>query len=714
MRYWDASRIGGWSILVLAGAAGCAGDVPPSGPATTGTLEIITATAGVEMDPDGYTLQLDASDAEAIGTVAIVQHTNVPPGTHTMQLGGLAFNCAVAGDNPRSVTITAGETTRLTFNVTCSSVLRVSTSTTGSSIDPAGYSVLIDGTGRGSIGPSSAILLSELPEGRHEVGLNEIDANCQVDGPNPQTVTITPDASTTAAFLVNCTPAPASAGLLRISTATGGGGDPNGYQVGVDGGPTQPIEVNAVLILINVAPGDHMVQLSGLAPNCAMQSPNLRSVTLAGAGIGEVSFAISCTASTGGLEIRTATTGELPDPDGYIVTVEGAIPQRVGNSATLPLMAITAGAHQVALSDLAPNCAVQGDNPRQVTVTAGVTVAVEFTISCSRTPWMLMASGTTTPLGKVSGSSAANVFAAGDSLECPTISECNRVITILHYNGVKWSAQWRDTSEVRDLWAAPNGEAFALVKDDGQFPEPVLHYDGLAWSTASVQPVTSGREKTEISALWGTSATDVFGVGIIKSFGDFPGFEVRPYIVHYDGAQWPRIEVADQKNVRLTGVWGSSSTDVYAVGNDPYYAADPPEGRAVILHYDGHAWSQVLSAPGVHLEQIWGTSANDVYATGRSGTSKYVGTVWHYNGQSWSPLSLPPLLPLRSIWGSSSSDIYVLSGGGYQDQSDSIWHFDGMQWKEIHTGGSALFDIWGSSATDIYAVGAGGTILLGP
>ena len=59
----------------------------------------------------------------------------------------------------------------------------------------------------------------------------------------------------------------------------------------------------------------------------------------------------------------------------------------------------------------------------------------------------------------------------------------------------------------------------------------------------------------------------------------------------------------------LHGVWGTSSSDVYAVGED-----------GTILRYDGAAWSESVSGTYPDLFGIWGSSSGDVYVVGDSGT----------------------------------------------------------------------------------------------
>ena len=59
---------------------------------------------------------------------------------------------------------------------------------------------------------------------------------------------------------------------------------------------------------------------------------------------------------------------------------------------------------------------------------------------------------------------------------------------------------------------------------------------------------------------------------------------------------------------QLRGVWGTSPTDVYAVGS-----------RGTILHYDGTDWSAMVSPVDLEsLNDVWGTSSDDIYAVGQN------------------------------------------------------------------------------------------------
>ena len=88
----------------------------------------------------------------------------------------------------------------------------------------------------------------------------------------------------------------------------------------------------------------------------------------------------------GSIEITTVTSGPDPDADGYAVTVDDATETAIATNGTLERDNLEAGSHRVTLLGIATNCAVQDENPRSVTVVAGETAAVPFTVSCSAVP----------------------------------------------------------------------------------------------------------------------------------------------------------------------------------------------------------------------------------------------------------------------------------------------------------------------------------------
>jgi hypothetical protein len=55
----------------------------------------------------------------------------------------------------------------------------------------------------------------------------------------------------------------------------------------------------------------------------------------------------------------------------------------------------------------------------------------------------------------------------------------------------------------------------------------------------------------------------------------------------------------------MWGIWGSSSSDVYIVGNG-----------GVTMHYDGKVWSSMNAGTYNGLVSICGSSPSDIFAVG--------------------------------------------------------------------------------------------------
>jgi Tol biopolymer transport system component len=117
----------GWVIPVavewaaILATLGCGDDGSSTGPAT-GSIEVTTSTTGPDEDPDGYTVSVDGGIAQAIGIDGTLTISQVPAGTRSVVLAGVAANCSVAGSNPLAVTVSAGATAQVAFSVTCSAL----------------------------------------------------------------------------------------------------------------------------------------------------------------------------------------------------------------------------------------------------------------------------------------------------------------------------------------------------------------------------------------------------------------------------------------------------------------------------------------------------------------------------------------------------------------------------------------------------------------
>jgi hypothetical protein len=169
-------------------------------------------------------------------------------------------------------------------------------------------------------------------------------------------------------------------------------------------------------------------------------------------------------------------------------------------------------------------------------------------------------------------------------------------------------------------------------------------------------------------SIAGTSSSDVYAVGAD------PHDDKGPYVLHYNGESWERLETG------ATGdLWWLSVTPI---DGSFYMAGD----GGLILEYDLTTRQfHRFETPGTSLLfGIWGPAENDLYACGVDQKAGG-GVVWHFDGKEWTVVDLSNIrgggvLPaLNKIWGRSASEVYAVGEDGF------ILFFNGKSWSEIES-----------------------------
>ena len=136
----------------------------------------------------------------------------------------------------------------------------------------------------------------------------------------------------------------------------------------------------------------------------------------------------------------------------------------------------------------------------------------------------------------------------------------------------------------------------------------------------------------------------------------------------------------------LNGVWGSSGSNIYAVGNG-----------GTIRRYNGSSWGTVSSGTANHLYDVWGSSASNIYFVGANNT------VLRYNGTNFTSINLGATYSCDRVWGSSASNVFVACGG-------TIHRYNGTSWSSSTVGThpvTSVVQLWGSGSSNVYAVVSG-------
>jgi hypothetical protein len=289
--------------------------------------------------------------------------------------------------------------------------LTVSTVTTGSSI-PAGYTVIVDGSQSQQIAATGLVTFTGLAAGNHSVFLSGVPSNCSVSGSNPQTVDVLAGLVGTTAFTVSCSATPTT-GTLKVTNNTQGSVPTTNYTVkvsGQSGTASQQMAPNGSATFQNLAPGTYSVTLSGQPTNCAVTNTNPQNATVQAGQTATVSFALSCNAppTTGTLKVTNNTQGSVPTTN-YTVNVNGqlgTVSQQMAPNGSTTFANLPPASYTVTVSGQPTNCTVTSANPQSVTVQAGQTATVSFSLSCTTPP----TTGNLTVANVTSGSSIPSSF----------------------------------------------------------------------------------------------------------------------------------------------------------------------------------------------------------------------------------------------------------------------------------------------------------------
>jgi len=225
------------------------------------------------------------------------------------------------------------------------------------------------------------------------------------------------------------------------------------------------------------------------------------------------------------------------------------------------------------------------------------------------------------------------------------------------------------------VWGTSPQNVF-LVGDGGV----ILHFDGNALTT-----MTSGTT-ANLRSVWGSSATDVYAVGHSGANG---------VVVHYDGTAWSTVTTPAIG--QLTSVHGTSATDVWAVG------------AASTIHFDGTWQTHALPSGANIVYDVWSVGGGEAWAAAVQLSPSSVGRLLHFSAGNWTIAGSTTSDLFTTVWASSSSDVYaagqyIAGGAGYQ-----LYHYNGSTLAPIARVGAGIAnDMWGSGPANVHVVDQNG------
>jgi len=312
--------------------------------------------------------------------------------------------------------------------------------------------------------------------------------------------------------------------------------------------------------------------------------------------------------------------------------------------------------------------------------------------------------------------SPTDVWAVGDYVDD---SAGHRDTLIVHWNGTAWSqipspnpspgfnelfAVSADSAT--DAWAVGD---YRELSTDHLIPL-ILHWDGTAWSQV---PSPNPRPGIATHTLYGVSADSATDAWAIGYFWDKTALTYRTMTFHWDGGAWSRKKSPNPGTEAnyLNGVSAVSPTDAWAVGREDTVIAGYGYTRALLLHWNGSAWSTVKGPRFTKgLDYLYGVSAlssSDAWAPGVKSTQTLI---LHWDGTAWKRVPSPTpngsdvrFAALRGVSAESGTDAWAVAWGSF------TVHWDGSSWSQVSapnpgTGGY-LFGVSTLSPTNAWAVG---------
>jgi hypothetical protein len=261
-----------------------------------------------------------------------------------------------------------------------------------------------------------------------------------------------------------------------------------------------------------------------------------------------------------------------------------------------------------------------------------------------------------------------------------------------HYDGRGWQNMTPAapiSDDFNSIWGTSANDLWAVAAFRGEVNRSTIyHYQGSTWTP--VPPITG--VASSYAEIWGSGADDIWAVGSYHNLQRTGSSAMA----HYHGGAWSIVTSPNQESIQWVG--GTGSNDAWAIG-----------AYGAILHGDGTRWTTIsttLARPGAAAPasntSLWGSSASDVYAVG-------LGTVLHYDGARWSYVDTSPGQVTSAIWGNGPSDVWI--GGAGDDPGSTLVHFDGTRWSSISPAFINVQALWGSGPTDVWAGSAYGMVL---
>ncbi len=238
-----------------------------------------------------------------------------------------------------------------------------------------------------------------------------------------------------------------------------------------------------------------------------------------------------------------------------------------------------------------------------------------------------------------------------------------------------------------NIWAVGEVYLDSANGNPDPFPYNVAHWDGNKWNLLKVPYYYQGQALySPIYSVYAFGSNDIW-------------FEAG---IHWDGKQFQTLPLNIDFPSHVNKMWGTSSTDLYIIGNSGLIAHRGTNG----------SWQKIDSGTGLPLLDIYGSSSKfGLYQILVVGSNNYPPrrTLLSINGSNATTVSTSPIeWDLYSIWFVPFQHYYLAGSGIYEKNSlsDNSWNNNPLDITKY-----SISSIRGNGLNDIYAVGSFGEVL---
>jgi len=223
-----------------------------------------------------------------------------------------------------------------------------------------------------------------------------------------------------------------------------------------------------------------------------------------------------------------------------------------------------------------------------------------------------------------------------------------------HWNGEKW--------ELKKIFIKgyfyPLKTIFSFGKTDIWVANlTMIHFNGKNIDYYTTPPLDENGHAHRITKIWGTSSSDLYVVGN------------SGLIAYYDGQQWQRIE--SWTDIDFHDIWGYGNIIIALASYRNY-------GRALDIVLINNQQAQILPKQGMHINMrsIW-FEKQHFFAVGNGLYYKHYPVTSKKNWRNLEEKKLITQYYLYTIRGTKINNIYT--AGAYGE----VLYFNGIRWKSF-------------------------------